>query len=119
MLAGKRAIRVGDQILREIAILLMENVNDPRVKGTTITGVNLSNDLRHAKVFYSVMGDDEDIKRAQAGLDSAKGFIKRHIGLRLKLRYIPDIIFKYDPSIKEGRRLEQLLSELKSGYSMD
>lgn len=114
MLSGRRSLRVGDQILKEIAILLVEKVNDPRVKGTTLTGITLSNDLKHAKVFFSVMGEEEDIKRAQAGLDSAKGFIKRQIGLRLNLRYTPDIIFKYDPSLKEGNRLEQILKELNS-----
>ena len=112
MLAGKRSIRVGDQILKEIATLLMEKVKDPRVQGATLTGINLSDDLRHAKVFYSVMGDEEEIRKTQSGLDSAKGFIKRQIGLRLRLRYIPELVFKYDPSLKEGNRLEQILSRL-------
>ena len=56
MLAGKRAVRVGDQLLREIADLLMRRVRDPRVKGATLTGVELSDDLKHAKVYYSVLG---------------------------------------------------------------
>ena len=57
MLAGKRAVRVGDQILREMAELLMLKVRDPRVKRTTLTGIQLSNDLKNAKVYYSVLGD--------------------------------------------------------------
>jgi len=58
------------------------------------------------------MGDEEEIRKTQSGLDSAKGFIKRQIGLRLRLRYIPELVFKYDPSLKEGNRLEQILSRL-------
>ena len=80
MLAGKRSARVGDQILKEIADLLMQKVKDPRVRGVTLTGVNISDDLRHARIFYSFLGDKGNIPRVQAGLDSAKGFIKKEIG---------------------------------------
>ena len=112
MLPGKRALRVGDQILREIAIVLIEKVNDPRVKGATLTGIRLSNDLKHARIFYSIMGDDRDITKAQAGLDSAKGFIKKAIGARLALKYMPEITFKHDPTLQKGHSLERLLNDL-------
>jgi ribosome-binding factor A len=114
MLAGKRATRVGDQLLREIADLLMRKVKDPRVKNTTLTGIHLSNDLKHARVYYSVLGNEKEIQRAQAGLDSAKGFIKREIGLRLDLKYMPDLIFKHDPSLATGHHMEKLFQKLKS-----
>ena len=68
MLAGKRAVRVGDQLLREIAELLTRRVKDPRVKGATLTGVELSDDLKHAKVYYSVLGQPGDISRTQAAI---------------------------------------------------
>lgn len=112
MLAGKRAVRVGDQILREMADLLTKKVRDPRAKGATLTGIRLSNDLRYAKVYYSVMGDEGDILRAQAGLDSAKGFLKREIGLRMDLKYMPDIEFKHDPSLEKGNSLDKLFDKL-------
>ncbi|MBW2028311.1 MAG: 30S ribosome-binding factor RbfA [Deltaproteobacteria bacterium] len=112
MLAGKRAIRVGDQLLREIADLLMSRVKDPRVKKTTVTAVRLSNDLKYAKVYYSVYGDDKDVQEAGAGLNSAKGFIKREIGQRLELKYMPDLIFKHDPSLETGDHLEKLFKKL-------
>jgi ribosome-binding factor A len=113
MLAGKRAIRVGDQLLKEMAELLMLKVNDPRVKTTTLTGIHLSNDLKNAKVYYSVLGGDRAVREAQAGLDSAKGFIKREIGLRLALKYIPDIIFKHDRTLEMGDHMEKLFTALK------
>ena len=119
MLAGKRAVRVGDQLLREIALLLMEKVRDPRVKGATLTGIHLSSDLRIAKVYYSVIGNREDIKRTQSGLDSAKGFIKREIGFRMDLKYMPDIFFRHDPSLEKGNSMEKLFEGLRSDQPID
>jgi ribosome-binding factor A len=119
MLAGKRAARVGDQIQKEISCLLLERVKDPRVQGVTITGVSLSNDLKRAKVFFSVIGEMDHIKKAQAGLESAKGFIKREIGLRMSLRDTPEIIFMYDASLESGSQMESLFEKLKANESRD
>jgi ribosome-binding factor A len=114
MLAGKRAVRVGDQLLKEMAELLMKKVRDARVKGTTLTGIHLSNDLRNARVYFSVLGDEQAVRDAQAGLDSAKGYIKREIGFRLALKYIPDIVFKHDRTLEMGDHMEKLFETLKS-----
>ena len=119
MLAGKRAVRVGDQLLRVVADLLTTKVRDPRAKRTTLTGIHLSDDLRHAKVYYSVIGNERDILKAQTGLDSAKGFIKKEISLRMDLKYMPDIEFKHDPSLEEGNSLDKLLDRLKSDEPAD
>ena len=113
MLAGKRSARVGDQILREIALLLLRRVRDPRVRGVTVTGVRLSNDLKIARVYFSVMGEEEQIKRAQAGLESAKGFIKREIGRQLSLRYVPEIIFVHDASLEKGNHMDRIFEALR------
>jgi len=113
LLAGKRAVRVGDEILKEIAELLVRKVRDPRVKGATLTGIHLSDDLKHARVYYSVIGVKEDIIRTQAGLNSAKGFIKREIGLRMDLRYVPDIVFEHDISLEHGNKIEKLFQKMK------
>ena len=112
MLAGKRAVRVGDEILKEIAELLVKKVRDPRVKGATLTGIHLSDDLKHARVYYSVIGVKEDILRTQTGLNSAKGFIKREIGRRMNLRYVPDLIFEHDISLEKGNRMEELFQKM-------
>ncbi|MDY6879734.1 MAG: 30S ribosome-binding factor RbfA [Desulfatiglans sp.] len=112
MLAGKRAHRVGEQIQREIANILMDKVRDPRVKGVTITGVRLSNDLKSGRIFYSVIGDKTEIDRAQAGLDSARRFVKREIGRRMALKYVPEIMFIHDSSLERGSAMEALFQRL-------
>lgn len=100
--------------MQEIADLLEHKVRDPRVQGVTLTGVRVSGDLKSAKVFFSSMGDALEIENAQKGLDSAKGFIKREIGLRLELRYMPEIEFRHDPSLQYGQDMEKLLEDLNS-----
>ncbi|MBW2285995.1 MAG: 30S ribosome-binding factor RbfA [Deltaproteobacteria bacterium] len=112
MLAGKRTDRVGDQILKEIAILLLEKVMDPRVEKVTVTGIRISKDLKSAKVYYSVIGAGDDAARAQGGLDSAKGFIKKQLGLRMSLRYVPELRFIYDPTLAGGAHMDKLLEGL-------
>jgi len=112
VLAGSRSHRVGDQILREISDLLLRKLRDPRLKGVTLTDVRMSKDLRHAYVYYSLLGQDEQKKQAQAGFESAKGFIRREIGERVHLRYIPDIQFKYDMSLEYGQKMEKLLEKI-------
>ena len=119
MLAGKRAVRIGDLLLREIADLLTKRVKDPRVKGVTLTGVLVSGDLKHARVYYSAIGDEGAMLEIQSGLDSAKGFIKREIGLRLELKYVPDIVFKHDPSLEKGEHMERVFQRIKSGGSSE
>ena len=113
MLAGKRANRVSDEILKCTAGLLMQKVKDPRVNGVTITGVNISNDLKNASIYFSLIGSEEDVRRAMAGLESAKGYIKRQIGLYVKLKNVPNIIFKHDPTLETGDRLEKLFQRIK------
>jgi ribosome-binding factor A len=119
MLPGRRATRIGDQVLREMADLIMRRVKDPRVEGITLTGIFISKDLKYARVYYSVMGDEKAVLLAKAGLDSAKGFIKREIGLRLELKYVPDLIFKYDPSLSSGAHMEKLFQQIRREDSSD
>ena len=113
MLPGKRATRVGDQILKFIAELLMNKTRDPRVKGVTLTGISLSNDLKNARIFFSIIGSETEVKEALKGLESARGFIKRQLGSGLGLRYVPDIIFDHDPTLESGNRLEQLFKKIQ------
>lgn len=119
MLAGKRAKRVGDMVLREIADVLMKKVRDPRVSGVTLSGVWMSKDLKYARIYYSVLGEDEEVQKAQQGLDSAKGFIRKEVGERLDLKYVPDIQFKHDPSLDKGDHLEKIFQKLKSEETPD
>ena len=112
MLAGKRSVRVGDQIQKEVSMILLERVKDPRVKSVTVTGIRLSDDLKLARIYYSVMGPKDQVEGAQAGLDSARGFIKRQIGLRMGLRYVPEIKFVHDSSLEKGSYMDKLFAEI-------
>jgi ribosome-binding factor A len=114
MLAGKRNKRVGDLLLREIADLLLKKVRDPRVQGVTLSGIQMSEDLKHAKIYYSVLGGDQAVQKAQQGLDSARGFIKREAGHRLGLRYVPEIQFRHDPSLEMGDQMERVFRKMKT-----
>jgi ribosome-binding factor A len=115
MLAGNRTHRVGDQILKEISNLLLRKVKDPRLKGVSVTDVVMSRDLRHAYVYYSLFWEGQQKKEAHEGFESAKGFIRREIGERLQLRYVPDIQFRYDESLDYGQKMERLLAQLGLG----
>ena len=119
MLAGKRNKKVGDLLLREIADLLIKKVRDPRVQGVTLSGIEMSQDLKHAKIYYSVLGGDQEVQKAQQGLDRAKGFIKREAGHRLNLKYVPEIQFRHDPSLDHGDHLERLFQKIKTEESSD
>ena len=106
-----RVERVADAIREVIAELLLRGIKDPRVGMATITGVKLTADLRHARVYFSVIGDDITGARTLAGLRSASGFIRNQVGKRLSLRVAPEIIFELDPSLAQAQRLDQLLKE--------
>jgi ribosome-binding factor A len=106
--------RVGHEIQAAIASLLTRGeLRDPRIGFITITGVKVSPDLRVAKVFYSMLGTDEERKASQKGLEAAKGFIRREVTARVQLRVSPEIYFVFDESIVEGDKIDRLLREVK------
>ncbi len=111
---SKRPERVADLIQREVAEMLYRTVKDPRLEEVTITGVELTPDLKHARIFYVFRGSDEDEGREKvaAGLARAKGFIRRELGKRLHLRYSPELDFQYDGSFEYGAKIERLLKTL-------
>lgn len=112
MTSFKRADRVADLIKVEISDILLKMIRDPRIGLVTITGVKMTDDLRFAKVFFLEMGKDSLSEDTASGLQKAKGFLKRELGKRLKLRYVPDISFHYDPSFAYGNRIEKLIAEI-------
>ncbi len=109
----KRADRVADLVLKELAEVLLRKVRDPRLADITLTAVKVSPDLRQARVFYSLLGDEDKKAAAAVGLESARGLVKRELGKRLYLRRIPDIAFYFDASLEHGSHIDQLLTELK------
>jgi len=104
---------VGDLIRKEISQILLEELKDPRIGFVTITKVALSDDLRIAKVYYSVFGEERDKEDSYQGLESAKGYIKRELGRRVRLKYMPEITFMFDDSLEYGEHIEGLLRDMK------
>ncbi len=111
----KRSERVGDQIRMEIADILMTKVKDPRIGFITVTAVDVSDDLRNAKVFVSVLGSD--IGRTFEGLKAARSFIRSELGRRLNLRFVPELNFREDHTEEEAAKLSRLMDEIKEPRS--
>jgi ribosome-binding factor A len=115
----KRADRVADQIRMEVADILMRKIKDPRVQSVTVTGVELTADLRIAQVFVTTMGTEQAERDTFAGLSKASGFVRAELGRRLTLRYLPEVIFKKDVSGLRGDRIMRLLEGLHKGGEQD
>lgn len=113
IMAGERRKRAGERIREEISELLLRKVRDPRIGFVSITEVDLSPDLRVAKVFYSVWGSELDRSQAAQGLRSAHGFIKRELASRIHLKFMPEILFVLDSSVEQGERMERIFRELE------
>lgn len=107
----RRTDRVGEAIQALVADLLVREIKDPRIGFVTITGVRVSPDLRHARVFFSCLGDDAQRGRSLRGLRSAAGFVRSQVARQLNLRVAPDIDFEFDPSLEQAERLSQLLKD--------
>ena len=108
----KRKDRVGDLIHHEISQLLIKGIKDPRIGFVTITGVEVTDDLKEAKVYYSVIGSEDDKKAAADGLRSSTGFIRSSLRKVLALKHIPNLHFRFDSSLEYGERIERLLKEV-------
>jgi len=115
----KRADKIAETIHELISGLLIKGVKDPRIGFTTITGVKVTDDLHLATVYFSVVGDETEKKSTEKGLNSARGFIRKELGKNLRMRYVPDILFKYDASQDYGRRIDSLLDEITTTESDD
>jgi ribosome-binding factor A len=105
----------------EVAKFLHEGVKDPRVRGAliTVTAVEVTRDLSHATVFVSVLGSDTDRESILAGLASAAGHLRAHIGRALQLRVAPTIAFKFDESVARAARIETLLASIRPSDAPD
>lgn len=108
---NSRTLRVADQIQRELADLLQHETKDPRVKNITITAVEVTRDYSQAKVFYSTLGNQEEIFLTQNGLENAKGFLRSQLSHRMQLRITPQLNFVYDESVERGTRLSKLIDD--------
>lgn len=109
---GIRPERVASAIRREISNIIQEELKDPRIGFTTITKVEVTPDLRDAKIYYSVLGDEKKRRSTEIALKNARGFIKRLIGDRLKLRFMPEMTFKIDKSFEYQEKIDKILDRI-------
>jgi len=113
----KRSDRLSEQILRDVSVLLEQDLAELGAGLVTFTKVKLSDDLRYATVYYSSLGDDTKRLRVKRYLDNESKRVRQAIGRQLSIRHIPEFTFKFDPSIEHSVRIEQLLNEIKSQRS--
>ncbi|MBD2388273.1 30S ribosome-binding factor RbfA [Cylindrospermum sp. FACHB-282] len=115
MATDRRVSRVAELIKREVSQMLLNGIKDDRV-GTgmvSVTDVNVSGDLQHAKIFVSIYGTEEAKAETMAGLKSATGYVRSEIGARVRLRRTPEVIFIEDRSLERGNKVLALLNQLK------
>ncbi len=111
---SRRLEQVADLLQEELGHLLEREVKDPGVGFVTLTGVELSPDLRHARVYFSVLGDEEAVQESQAALGRAAGFLRHELSRRLSLRQVPELHFVLDRSSERAQRISNLLRQARS-----
>jgi len=112
MATGKRSEKVADLIHKEISEMLIKSLKDPRIGFVTITRVMVSEDCRFAKIYFSVMGSLSERDKSAVGLNSAKGYIRKELGKRMGLKFTPEIMFQFDPSIEYAIHIEEVIQHL-------
>jgi ribosome-binding factor A len=106
-----RTLRVADQVQRELALLIQNEIMDPRIGMITLTGVEVTRDYAHAKVFYTTLGDEANTQLAGEGLKQAAGFLRSQLASKIRLRVTPQLQFIYDESIERGIKISKLIDE--------
>jgi ribosome-binding factor A len=109
---SRRQRRVAELIHRELSLLLMLDARDPRLANVTVTAVDITPDLLLARVYFTVLGDDQKVAEAQAGLERATGYLRTQLAARVQLRLVPHLTFALDKSAAYGRHIDELLSEI-------
>ncbi|MCR3922476.1 MAG: 30S ribosome-binding factor RbfA [Firmicutes bacterium] len=110
----QRAHRVAEEIKREVSDILRNDIKDPRVGGLiTVTDVDITKDLAHAKIFISVFGSDEEQQATLKVLEKASGFVRSEIGSRIRLRHTPELSFQLDRSIAYGAHINEVLRKIE------
>ena len=111
--------KVNQQVRKEIGIIIQQELSDPRLEFVSITRVDVSRDLRSAKVFFSVLGEADKVTQAQKSLNSAGGVIRRMVGQKIKMRFTPEFFFYYDNSLDMSNKIEETLKEIQDETSDD
>ncbi len=108
----KRKERVAHLIRSEVSEMILKELKDPRIGFVSVTGVEVSGDLRYATIFFTVLGEEKDVESTVAALEHATGYVRREIARRLRLRYAPEIRFKFDDVFQRALHLEDVIRRL-------
>lgn len=118
-MASRRQLRVAEQLQMELAKIISQELNDPRLHFVTVTRVEVSGDLEHANVFISVLGSDEEEEESLEGLRHAQAYIRTLVAKRLPLRHVPELDFKHDKAVENTMRVWELLEGLKQDGDLE
>ncbi len=117
---GVKNERVAEEVKRYVGSIIKNELKDPRISEIcSVTRVELSNDLRYAKIYISIYGNDEIKSNTLSGLKNATGFVRRELSKKIKIRYIPEINFVLDESIENGIRISKMIEELKGSKNVN
>ncbi|WP_315114858.1 30S ribosome-binding factor RbfA [uncultured Clostridium sp.] len=109
-----RSGRINEEVRKEVSNIIQYDIKDPRMNAmVSITKVNVTKDLRYAKIYVSIFGNDEEKKNTLEVLKNSSGFIRREVGHRINLRYTPEILFELDNSIEHGMHIDAILAHIK------
>jgi ribosome-binding factor A len=112
MQPSRRPQRLALQIQHEVSMMIFRDLKDRRIGFVTVTGVDMSPDLRHARIFVSLMGSEEQKKESLAALNHANGWVRHELGQRIRMRYLPEIVFSMDTSQAYGEHIDKLIDEI-------
>lgn len=112
-MAIDRTIKVGEEMKKEISNIIQNELKDPRIKGIiSVTKVDVTKDMRYAKVYISIYNQDDSKQEVLEGIKSSAGFIRKEVGKRIKVHYTPELIFELDNSIEYGMKINDILNNL-------
>lgn len=109
----RRSVRVADLLKQEVSDIIRNEIKDPRIGFVTVTSVDLSQDLRHAKIYISVLGSEDERSKSLQGLESAKGFIRSQLGRRIRIRHIPELMFRNDESFAYAAHIAEVMKKIE------
>ena len=110
---SRRTDRMSSLVQIELGELIVKKLKDPRIGFVTVTGVDMTPDLKQARVYYTVLGKEKERRETQRGLEHSAGYLQHEIAVRLKLRYTPKLMFRFDESLERGIVIEKILHDLK------
>ncbi len=112
-MSANRIMRISEEVRKEVSDIIQNDLKDPRISGMiSVTKATVTNDMRYAKIYVSILGETESKKRILEGLKNASGYIRKEIGQRINLRYTPELIFEIDDSIEYGIKISNILKQI-------